>query len=141
MTFGSRLTEARKLKGLTQDGLGKGLGTDGKDASKAVVYGWEKDQHFPRVDQLVLICERLGVTADYLLFGVTPVSELPADLADCVAQVTSLPPKHRQVAVAHIRQILDLLNETLQATDDSSSSNSDVATQQQNTSRSRMNSR
>jgi transcriptional regulator with XRE-family HTH domain len=80
MTFGARLTEARKRKQLTQDGLGKGLGTDGKDASKAVVYGWEKDQHFPRVDQLALICERLGCSADYLLFGELTKEDWPFHL-------------------------------------------------------------
>jgi transcriptional regulator with XRE-family HTH domain len=69
MTFGMRLTAARKHAGLTQQELGRGLGTDGADASKSVVYGWEKDQHYPRVDQLVLICERLKCSADYLLFG------------------------------------------------------------------------
>jgi transcriptional regulator with XRE-family HTH domain len=69
MSFGTRLRALREQKGLTQDGLGKGLGTAGADAGKAVVYGWEKDQHHPRVDQLMLICKRLGCSADYLLFG------------------------------------------------------------------------
>lgn len=69
MTFGLRLRLVREQKGLTQDGLGKGLGTDGKDVGKSVVYGWEKDQHMPRVDQLLLICQRLDCSADYLLFG------------------------------------------------------------------------
>lgn len=72
MSFGERLAAARKDAGLTQQELGRGLGTDGADASKSVVYGWEKDQHHPRVDQLILICERLGVSADYLLFGTHP---------------------------------------------------------------------
>jgi transcriptional regulator with XRE-family HTH domain len=69
MTFGARLRAIRESKGLTQEALGRGLGTDGADASKSVVYGWEKDQHHPRVDQLMLICDKLGCTADYLLFG------------------------------------------------------------------------
>lgn len=70
MSFGTRLSLARKNKGLTQADVGVGLATDGGDASKSVVYGWEKDQHYPRVDQLTLICKRLGCGADYLLFGV-----------------------------------------------------------------------
>lgn len=81
MTFGVRLRLAREQKGLTQEGLGKGLGTRGKDVGKSVVYGWEKDQHFPRADQLALICQALGVDADYLLFGKgglqTPSAEWP----------------------------------------------------------------
>jgi transcriptional regulator with XRE-family HTH domain len=69
MTFGTRLAAARRDAGLTQQELGQGLGTDGANASKSVVYGWEKDQHAPRVDQLMMICERLSCSADYLLFG------------------------------------------------------------------------
>lgn len=69
MTFGSRLAAARKAKGLSQTELGKGLNTGGEDANKAVVSGWENNHHHPRVDQLMTLCKRLGVSADYLLFG------------------------------------------------------------------------
>lgn len=74
MEFGERLATLRKAKGLSQDALGKGLGTpdeDGKrtDAGKQVVLGWEKGRHFPKVDQFALICNRLGCSSDYLLFG------------------------------------------------------------------------
>lgn len=68
-SFGRRLARVRQERGLTQAELGEGLGTDGKDAGKQVVYGWEKDQHYPRVDQLMLICAKLGISADFLLFG------------------------------------------------------------------------
>lgn len=57
---------------MTQQELGKGLSTGGEDASKSVVYGWEKNQHYPRVDQLMLICQKLTCSADYLLFGLDP---------------------------------------------------------------------
>ncbi len=73
MSFGARLAAIRKERGLTQQELGKGLATDGADASKSVVYGWEKDQHYPRVDQLMLICKKLNCSADYLLFGAAAV--------------------------------------------------------------------
>lgn len=69
MSFGARLAQARKRAGMTQQELGRGLSTGGEDASKSVVYGWEKDQHYPRVDQLMLICQKLGCSADFLLFG------------------------------------------------------------------------
>jgi transcriptional regulator with XRE-family HTH domain len=83
MTFGERLSKARKEKGLTQEGLGKGLATDGEDASKSVVLGWEKDRHFPRADQLAMICQRLDCSSDYLLFGgeATPATLSPEALA------------------------------------------------------------
>jgi transcriptional regulator with XRE-family HTH domain len=67
LTFGDRLRQCRRECGMTQAELGKGLGTDGADCGKQVVYGWEKNQHHPRVDQLILICKRLCVSADYLL--------------------------------------------------------------------------
>ena len=69
MTFGNRLAELRKSRKMTQSDLGRGLGTDGVDVGKQVVYGWVKGLHFPRVDQLLMICARLGCSADYLLLG------------------------------------------------------------------------
>lgn len=104
MSFGSRLTEARKRKGLTQEALGKGLGTDGKDASKAVVYGWEKDQHFPRVDQLAMICERLEASADQLLFGIqAPPSGLLPDVAELARAVNDLHETPRRFVIETAR--------------------------------------
>lgn len=107
MSFGSRLTAARKKKGLTQDGLGKGLGTDGKDASKAVVYGWEKDQHFPRVDQLVLICDKLGVSSDYLLFGRAEASQLRPEVQEIAAAFSQLSAPQITWAMRAIRMTLE----------------------------------
>lgn len=70
MTFGNRLRQAREAAGLTQSELGRSLGTDGADASKSVVLGWEKDRHYPRADQLIVICRRLSVSADFLLLDI-----------------------------------------------------------------------
>lgn len=85
MNFGQRLADMRKARKLTQAELGRGLGTDGTDAGKQVVYGWEKGIYFPKVDQLAAICQRLGVSADWLLFGekvaISPMAqELGAEL-------------------------------------------------------------
>lgn len=107
MSFGERLREARKAKGLTQEQLGKGLGTDGKDASKAVVYGWEKDQHYPRVDQLALICQALDCGADYLLFGKTTPALLP-EVAEVAEEINALPPRHREWVLGIVRQTLEV---------------------------------
>ena len=70
-TFGTRLTAARRAKGLTQAQLGQGMGTDGVSINKAAISGWELDNYLPNVRQLRLICERLGVSADSLIFGAT----------------------------------------------------------------------
>lgn len=77
--FGERLAKVRQKRGLRQQDVGVGLGTDGVDVSKSVVYGWEKEQHYPRVDQLRQMCQRLGTTADYLVYGFT--QELPFSIA------------------------------------------------------------
>jgi transcriptional regulator with XRE-family HTH domain len=113
MSFGARLTDARKKKGLTQSQLGEGLGTDGADCSKAVVYGWEKDQHFPRVDQLALICRKLGTTADFLLFGQVSEGTLLPDVAEVASAVNSLPERQRNWVLMTAREAISLAQETI----------------------------
>lgn len=67
--FGARLRAARKATGLTGADLGKGAGENGKDASKASVSDWENDRHYPKADQLRVICLKLKISADHLVFG------------------------------------------------------------------------
>ncbi len=104
MSFGKRLADARKDAGLTQQELGKGLSTDGADASKSVVYGWEKDQHYPRVDQLVLICRRLNCSADYLLFGEAAPTHLTPKVRAAQKVVGALSDEERLALLAAIQQ-------------------------------------
>jgi transcriptional regulator with XRE-family HTH domain len=111
MSFGARLAEARKRKGLTQTQLGQGLGTDGADASKAVVYGWEKDQHFPRVDQFALICEKLKVSPDFLLLGVASEGSLSPELAQLAAAIETLTPKWKDWVLMTLREAIKLARE------------------------------
>jgi transcriptional regulator with XRE-family HTH domain len=112
MGFGSRLAERRKAKGLTQDQLGKGLGTDGKDVGKAVVWGWEKEQHH-RVDQLILICERLGVSSDWLLFGREATNVMAPEFADLAATADKLPPRQREFVLDLFRNAVTQAPELL----------------------------
>lgn len=79
--FGDRLKAARVAKGLSQSALGEGAGENGKDASKQAVAGWEKDRHYPKADQLRVICQRLGVSADSLLFGDIKPASVKVQLA------------------------------------------------------------
>lgn len=96
MTFGARLRTARETAELTQAELGRGLGTDEKDASKSVVMGWEKDKHHPRADQLALICTKLKCSADYLLFGTKADSVLSDDARKIASQLDSLEEEDRR---------------------------------------------
>jgi len=65
--FGYRLAAARKKAGLTQDEFGKGMRADGGDLQKATISHWETGTHLPNVEQLRLICVRLGITANDLI--------------------------------------------------------------------------
>lgn len=67
--FGQRLRAARESAGLSGLALGKGAGENGRDASKQSVSDWENDRHYPKADQLRLICLKLNISADYLIFG------------------------------------------------------------------------
>lgn len=108
MSFGKRLAEVRKGLGLTQEALGKGLATGGEDASKSVVYGWEKDQHYPRVDQLVLICEKLKCSADYLLFGKEATGALTPEVAQIATEIDSIAEPERGRVLGMCREIISL---------------------------------
>jgi hypothetical protein len=47
--------------------VGKGLRPDGGDLKKAAISHWEINRGSPNVFQLRAICERLNVSADYLI--------------------------------------------------------------------------
>lgn len=106
VTFGQRLAERRKEKRMSQTDLGKGLGTDGKDCSKAVVSGWEKDQHHPRADQLAKICQALSTSADYLLFGMP--AELSGEVASLASEIDAFKGKTRDRVLELVRQAVAL---------------------------------
>ena len=108
MSFGYRLRRAREDANLTQTDLGKGLGTNGEDVSKSVVLGWEKDRHFPRADQVVLICERLKCTADYLLLGAKDEDELSSDAIGLARQYDAMEETVKNRALIIWRGIVQL---------------------------------
>src|SRR5690554_6339379 len=62
MTFGERITYARKQKKLTQNDLGKSVGTSGDIIGK-----YERDEIKPSIDTAAKIAEALNVTIDYLV--------------------------------------------------------------------------
>ena len=68
MTLGNRISQYRKEKGLTQEGLAQALGVTNQAVSK-----WESDQNCPDVLLLPKIAEFFGISLD-ALFG----RELPA---------------------------------------------------------------
>ncbi|MBN1185841.1 MAG: helix-turn-helix transcriptional regulator [Bacteroidales bacterium] len=62
MTFGERITYARKQKKMTQGDLGKVVGTSGDIIGK-----YERDEIKPSIDTAAKIADALSVTIDYLV--------------------------------------------------------------------------
>lgn len=62
MTFGEKLTYARKQKKITQSELGKAVGTSGDIIGK-----YERDEIKPSIDTASKIADALAVTLDYLV--------------------------------------------------------------------------
>lgn len=95
--FGERLKAARLAKGLSGTDLGKGAGENGKDASKASVSDWENDRHYPKADQLRVICLKLNISVDDLLFGDIKAE---ANMMQAQSAIQALTPEQREALLA-----------------------------------------
>jgi transcriptional regulator with XRE-family HTH domain len=95
-TFGGKLFEVRRRKGLTQKQLGEKIGV-----SKRVVAFYEGDTEGPPPDLLKKIADALGVTVSYLV-GESPIKQVGVDLKPTVRRYVSklqkLPQKQQQTA-------------------------------------------
>lgn len=97
--FGERLKKARALSKLSGAALGEGLQPDG-DASRQTMSDWEAERHYPNVWQLMLICQRLNLSADYLLTGYeAPPADLAADEDALVKAYRKLKPDAKRVVL------------------------------------------
>lgn len=63
-TLGSRITEYRKTKGITQDQLAEHMGVSSQAVSK-----WENDLSCPDIALLSKLADYFGITIDKLLRG------------------------------------------------------------------------
>jgi transcriptional regulator with XRE-family HTH domain len=64
MTFGERVVLHRKQLKLSQDDLGKKIGT-----SAPIIGRYERDEIKPSIETAKKIADELGVTVDYLIAG------------------------------------------------------------------------
>jgi transcriptional regulator with XRE-family HTH domain len=87
--FGARLKDARIAAKLSGAELGKNAGERGKDASKQSVADWEAERHYPKADQLRVICLRLGVSSDHLIFGDLQRQAAMANAENAVSALTA----------------------------------------------------
>lgn len=96
--FGDRLKQARTNAKLSGAELGRGAGDKpGKDASKQSVADWEAERHYPKADQLRLICLKLNISSDYLIFGDL---KKDAELAKAASVVQALSGDQRRKLLA-----------------------------------------
>lgn len=108
--FGLRLAQLRKARGLTQEQLGKRLGT-----SQRVIAYYEKDRAQPPGSMLVDLADALAVTTDELL-GRKPLRKTPpprhARLLKRLERAADLPPADQRA----LFKVLDALLEKNQLT-------------------------
>lgn len=77
MSFGSRLREARKNAGLTQQELAEKIGT-----AKSTIAGYEKDAREPNVIKIWEIIKALNVSGEWLLGGTSEQSPFPLSFSE-----------------------------------------------------------
>lgn len=106
MTFGEKIRNARKIKGLTQKQLADKIG-----AKHNSISDWENDKNKPDPDTIELICGILEMTPNYLLDRVYDCETSPFEL-DIIKKYRSLD--------EHGKRIVDLiLNEEYNRIEDS----------------------
>lgn len=108
-SFSERLRKRVEELGITHAALGKGLKADGSDLGRAAVHGWLSGNTQPSALQLAVICERLQVSADYLLFGYKSSLSPKVELAKTAI---------RQLSPAELAELHAMLNSQTPATDE-----------------------
>lgn len=75
MTIGTRIVNARKKKGFTQEYVAQML-----DVSRQAVSKWEKDISSPDTNNLIALAKLLDVSVEYLAIGTAPeIPDSPVD--------------------------------------------------------------
>ena len=108
MTFGTRLRDLRKAKGLSQEELGRDLGPGGESVSKQAVSNWEKDRFIPSIHEIPKICDRLGCSADYLICGRQAPDAVSQEVFEIAKLLQTLDPDKRGRLLAIWRQMVPI---------------------------------
>lgn len=96
MSFGNRLLQARKAKGMSQDDLAKLLGTKGPAIGR-----YERDEMKPSIEVATKMAQYLEVSLDWLT-GQTDL-ELDRKMIQRIEEVSKMKPKDKE----HVFAMLD----------------------------------
>lgn len=107
LEMGHRLCARRKKMGLTQDALAEKAAVTAQTISYA-----ELGKKAMRADTIIGVCNALEISADYLLFGNTP----PTDLSILSQKISQLSPEQLQcledIINSFITAVISNKNET-----------------------------
>lgn len=70
MNMSDRIQYLRKIKGISQEELAYKVGVSRQAVSK-----WESEQSTPDLEKVIIMSDFFGVTTDYILKGIEPVSD------------------------------------------------------------------
>ncbi|ATL45714.1 transcriptional regulator [Chitinophaga caeni] len=90
MSFGKRLLEARKKKGISQEEMASHLGTKGPAIGR-----YERDEMKPSIDAATKMAKVLGVSLDWLV-GITDM-ELDAATLGRIQDINKLSQKDKEL--------------------------------------------
>lgn len=90
MSFGSRLLQARKKKGFSQEDMAKQLGTKGPAIGR-----YERDEMKPSIEAATKMANMLGVSLDWLV-GNTD-AELDTATLNRIQDITKLSQKDKEL--------------------------------------------
>lgn len=90
MSFGKRLLEARKKKGISQEEMASHLGTKGPAIGR-----YERDEMKPSIDAATKMAKVLGVSLDWLV-GITDM-ELDAPTLGRIQDINKLSQKDKEL--------------------------------------------
>lgn len=101
-TFGTRLRDCRKEKGLSQNELAKALETN-----HSVIGKYERDEVKPSIDVVKKLAAMLGTTSAYML-GETDSDELfkDPDMLRRLKEINALPSKDKDCILYNLDAVL-----------------------------------
>lgn len=93
-TMGQRIRDSRQAAKLTQTQLGRLLGV-----TKGAVSTWETGRNVPDLPLFIGLCEKLKVSADYILWNKT-AHQHPSDVLELAHRIAKLDNKKRELLVS-----------------------------------------